>query len=142
MPAVSTCLAPSCKTKVEGTVASCPTCGGRMRTPRSVRIAGWVLLICGVFLAGFMSYLWQALAPSMAHPGETSGGATFTGTAQQAQAIFTTFGAVTVFGLAASAYGLWMIVTGRRSVAMMIGVLVLAAALIVIAWQTMAVLPA
>ena len=39
------------------------------------------------------------------------------------------------------AYGLWMIVTGRRSVAMMIGVLVLAVALIAIACQTMAVLP-
>ncbi|MGN6820107.1 MAG: hypothetical protein ACTHJR_15690 [Sphingomonas sp.] len=142
MSAVSTCLAPSCRTKVEGTVATCPACGGRMRTPRSVRVAGWVLLVCGVFLTGLMSYLWQALAPSMANPGATAGGATFTGTADQAQAIVTMFGAVIVFGLAAIAYGLWMIVTGRRSIAMMIGVLVLAALLIGIAWRTMAVLPA
>ena len=141
MPAVSTCLAPSCRTVAEGTVATCPACGGKMRTPRTVRVAGWVLLVCGVFLAGFMSYLWSALAPSMAHPGDTAGGATFTGTAEQARAIFTMFGAVIVFGLASIAYGLWMIVTGRRSIAMMIGVLVLAAALIAIAWRTMAVLP-
>lgn len=141
MPAVSTCLAPSCRTTAEGTVATCPACGGRMRTPRSVRMAGWVLLVCGVFLAGLMSYLWSALAPSMAHPGDTVGGTSFTGTADQARAIVTMFGAVIVFGLAAIAYGLWMIVTGRRSIAMMIGVLVLAAILIGIAWRTMAVLP-
>jgi hypothetical protein len=53
-----------------------------------------------------------------------------------------TFGAVIVFGLGSIAYGLWMIVTGRRSIAMMIGVLVLAAVLIAVAWRTMAVLPA
>ncbi|HEX7695708.1 MAG TPA: hypothetical protein VF409_14545 [Sphingomonas sp.] len=141
MPAVSTCLAPSCRTVAEGTVTVCPACGGKMRTPRAVRAAGWVLLACGAFLAGLMSYLWAVLAPSMAHPGDTVGGTSFTGTADQARAIVTMFGAVIVFGLAAIAYGLWMIVTGRRSVAMMIGVLVLAVALIAIACQTMAVLP-
>jgi MFS family permease len=113
-----------------------------MRTPRSVRIAGWVLLVCGVFLAGFMSYLWAVLAPSMSHPGDTAGATTFNGTAEQARAILNTFGAVIVFGLGSIAYGLWMIVTGRRSIAMMIGVLVLAAVLIAVAWRTMAVLPA
>lgn len=141
MPAVSTCLAPSCRTSVEGTVAVCPACGGKMRTPRTVRVAGWVLLCCGLFLAGLMGYLWFVLAPSMAHPGTMAGGTTFTGTADQAQSIVIMFGAVIVFGLAAIAYGLWLIVTGRRSIAMMIGVLVLAAVLIAIAWRTMAVLP-
>jgi len=141
MPAVSTCLAPSCRTKDEGTVNPCPNCGGKMRTPRTVRIAGWVLLVCGVFLAGFMSYLWSVLAPLMAHPGDTTGGATFTGTAEQAQTIVTVFAAVIVFGLGSIAYGLWMIVTGRRSIAMMIGVLVLAAVLIAISWRAMTVLP-
>jgi len=141
MPAVSTCLAPSCRNQVEGSVSACPACGGKMRTPRTVRIAGWVLLVCGVFLAGFMSYLWSVLAPSMAHPGDTTGGTTFTGTAEQAQTIFTVFAAVIVFGLGSIAYGLWMIVTGRRSIAMMIGVLVLAAALVAISWRAMTVLP-
>ena len=141
MPAVSTCLAPSCRTKVEGTVAICPNCGKRMRTPRSVRIAGWVLVACGVFLVGFMSYLWSVLAPLMSHPGNTTAGATFTGTAEQAQTILNVFGAVIVFGLGSLAYGLWMIVTGRRSIALMIGLLVLAAALIAITWRAMVVLP-
>ena len=53
----------------------------------------------------------------------------------------TVFGAVIVFGLGSIAYGLWMIITGRRSIAMMIGVLVLAAVLIGVAWWAMAVLP-
>jgi MFS family permease len=112
-----------------------------MRTPRTVRAVGWLLLACGVFLVGLMSYLWAVLAPSMAHPGDTTGGTTFTGTAQQAQTILTVFGAVIVFGLGSIAYSLWLIVTGRRSIVMMIGVLVLAAALIAIAWRAMAVLP-
>jgi len=142
MPAVSTCQAPSCRTKVEGTVTICPNCGGKMRTPRTIRALGWLLLACGVFLVGLMSYLWVVLAPAMAHPGDTTGGTTFTGTAEQGQTILTVFGAVIVFGLGSIAYGLWMIVTGRRSIAMMIGVLVLAAALIAIAWRAMAVLPA
>ncbi len=141
MTAVSTCLSPSCRTKVDGTVKICPNCGKRMRTPRTVRAAGWVLLVCGLFLVGLMSYLWAALAPLMAHPGNTAEGATFTGTAQQAQTIFIVFGAVIVFGLGSIAYGLWMIITGRRSIAMMIGVLVLAAVLIGVAWWAMAVLP-
>jgi MFS family permease len=141
MPAVSTCLAPSCRTKVEGTVNPCPNCGGKMRTPRTVRAAGWLLLVCGLFLVGFMGYIWSVLAPAMAHPGDMAGGSTFKGTAQQAQTILSVFGAVIVFGLGSIAYGTWMIVTGRRSIAMMIGVLVLAAALIAITWRAMAVLP-
>jgi len=112
-----------------------------MRTPRTVRALGWLLLACGVFLAGLMSYLWIVLAPAMAHPGDLTGGTTFTGTAEQARTILTVFAAVIVFGLGSIGYGLWMIVTGRRSIAMMIGVLVLAAALIAIAWRAMAILP-
>lgn len=112
-----------------------------MRTPRTVRITGWVLLACGLFLVGFMGYIWSVVAPSMAHPGDRTGGTTFTGTAEQAQTIFTVFAAVIVFGLGSIVYGLWMIVTGRRSIAMMIGVLVLAAALVAIAWRAMTVLP-
>jgi MFS family permease len=141
MPAVSTCLAPSCRTKVEGTVNPCPNCGGKMRTPRTIRALGWLLLACGVFLVGLMSYLWTVLAPAMAHPGDLTGGTTFTGTAEQGRTILTVFGAVIVFGLASIGYGLWMIVTGRRSIAMMIVVLVLAAALIAISWRAMTVLP-
>jgi MFS family permease len=112
-----------------------------MRTPRTVRALGWLLLACGIFLIGLMSYLWTVLAPAMAHPGDLTGGTTFTGTAEQGRTILTVFGAVIVFGLGSTVYGLWMIVTGRRSIAMMIAVLVLAAALIAISWRAMTVLP-
>jgi hypothetical protein len=142
MPAAtSNCLSSSCKTRVEGTVTTCPNCGGKMRTPRSVRISGWLLLACGVFLAGFMSYIANSLAPSMLHPGATTGGTTFTGNAEQARTIFTMFGAIIAFGLAGIGYGLFMIVTGRRSLVLMFGVLGLAVVLLALVWRTMLVLP-
>jgi len=112
-----------------------------MRTPRTVRARVLLLLAFCFCRAGWMSYLWIVRAPAMAHPGDLTGGTTFTGTAEQARTILTVFAAVIVFGLGSIAYGLWMIVTGRRSIAMMIGVLVLAAVLIAIAWRAMAVLP-
>jgi MFS family permease len=112
-----------------------------MQTPRAVRISGWVLLVCGVFLAGLIGYITSLMAPAMMHPGEFAGGTTFNGTAQQAQSIFMLFGAIIVFGLAGILYGLWMIVTGRRNIAMMISVLVLAVALVAATVWTMSVLP-
>jgi MFS family permease len=103
---------------------------------------GWLLLFCGVFLAGLIGYIANLMAPSMTHPGELTGGMTFNGTAQQAQSIFMLFGAIIVFGLASILYGLWMIITGRRSIALMIGVLALALALFLVAGRTMTILPA
>jgi hypothetical protein len=112
-----------------------------MLTPRAVRISGWLLLLCGIFLAGLIGYIAHAMAPSMTHPGELAGGMTFNGTAQQAQSIFILFGTIIVFGVASILYGFWMIVTGQRSIALMIGVLALAVVLLLVAARTMWVLP-
>jgi len=141
MPAVSTCLAPSCRTKVEGTVTQCPNCGGRMRTPRGVKIAGGFLLACGVFLVGMMGYLYYVMAPSMGNPGVETGGMTYNGTAEQARTILLLFATVAAFGVGASFYGLFMLFTGRRSRPIMLLVLALAAAIAGMCWWTMQVIP-
>lgn len=141
MPAMSTCLNSQCRTKVEGTVDKCPNCGGRMRTPRRVRIAGGVLLACGAFLAGVMGYLYYLLSPTMLHPGAQIGGTTFNGTAEQARTILMLFGTIAAFGVASMSYGLFMLFTGRRSVAIMLVVLALAVALGGMVWWTLQVIP-
>jgi hypothetical protein len=113
-----------------------------MRTPRSVRTSGYVLALCGLFLVVVTGWLANALLPSMSHPGVQVGGTIFSGTAEQARAILSLFGAVGAFGTGAIAYGAWMIVTGRRSVAMMLGVLALALVLAGMCWWTLTKLPA
>ncbi|QDZ07773.1 hypothetical protein FPZ24_09980 [Sphingomonas panacisoli] len=141
MPATSTCLNSRCRTSVEGTMAKCPNCGGGMRTPRRVRIAGGFLLACGAFLAGMMGWLYYALSPTMLHPGTRIGGTTFNGTAEQARTILMLFATIAAFGAGSMFYGLWMLFTGRRSIALMLVVLALAVAIGGMCWWTMQVVP-
>jgi hypothetical protein len=136
MPATSTCLAPSCRTSVEGEVALCPVCGGRMRTPRDVRRAGWLLAVLGLFLTGFIGWIALATAPSLLRPGVEIEGATFTGTAEQARMIFTLFGAVIVFALGIIANGVVQIATGARHRPLTVATLALAGLLMVYALVT------
>ena len=131
-----------CRTQVEGTVTKCPACGGRMRTPRRVRIAGGVLLACGGFLAGMMGWLYYAMSPTMLHPGTQVGGTTFNGTAEQARTVLMLFATIAAFGVGSMFYGLFMLFTGRRSVAIMLVVLALAVAIAGMCWWTLQVLPA
>lgn len=112
-----------------------------MRTPRRVRIVGSVLLACGGFLAGMIGYLYYALSPTMLHPGVEIGGTKFNGIAEQAHTILMLLGTVAAFGAGSMFYGLWMLFTGRRSVAIMILVLALAATLGVMCWWTLQVIP-
>ena len=112
-----------------------------MRTPRGVRIAGGVLLACGGFLVGMMGYLFYILAPSMMHPGDSLGGTTYRGTAEQARMILTLFATVAAFGVGSMFYGLFMLFTGRRSKAIMAIVLALAILLAGMCWWVMQVIP-
>ncbi len=142
MTAVSTCTSLSCRTKVEGTVAKCPTCGARMWTPQRNRISGGALLVLGVFLAGLMGYLYYIMAPSMAQPGVELGGMIYNGTPAQARAIQTLFATVALFGVVAGFYGLYMLYTGMRSKVMMFVMLGLGAAILGVGYWAMQVLPA
>ncbi len=137
MQATSKCNNFACRLTVEGQVATCPNCGTRMRTPGTVRKLGWVLLVLGMFLVGMMGIVTLNTAGIMSHPGDEIGGSSFTGDAAQGRMILTLFGAVIVFGLGTMASGIYQIRTGQRSRVIVIGTLLMAAALGVVAWLTM-----
>lgn len=138
MPATSTCVSPLCHTTVEGSVKTCPKCGKRMQSSRGVRLFGWVLTIIGGLLAAGAGYLRLALARIAEHPGQTVDGMTFSGTAEQGQAMLSLIGGMFGFGVFSLAYGIWMIVTGRRSLVMVALGLVAAAGVYYLARQASA----
>ncbi len=137
MAEISTCTNFSCRAKVEDSVEKCPRCGKKMRTPKTVRRLGWVLLALGLFLIVLMGTITWNLAPMMMHPGDpTATGSSFTGTADQARMILRLFAVVIVFGVATAFNGIWQIVTGRRNLVIMWIVLGIAGVLLVYAWIT------
>lgn len=138
MADISTCTARGCGTTAEGDVTTCPQCGKRMLTARRVRTLGWILVVLGLFLAGFMGYIAWSLYPAMTHPGEASpyDGSRFTGTADQAAMILDLFWLVIGCGVLSIVNGLWQIVTGRRNLLFMMASLLLFAVILVAAWQT------
>ena len=115
----------------------CPQCGRTLRPPKTGRLRGWLQVLLGLFLVGFMGLLTYNLAPMMLTPGESvGGGGRFTGTAEQGLLILGLFGLIITFGLGSVASGLWLIATGRRSkwiIALMIGLFVL---VMLAAWFT------
>lgn len=113
----------------------CPRCGQQLRTATHVRRLGWVLLVIGLFLVGLMGTITYNVAPLMLRAGEDgSGGASFTGTWEQALIILGLFGLVIMFGLASIFSGLWQIATGRRNKWIFIFMLGLFFLLILAAW--------
>jgi hypothetical protein len=137
MPAKSICYSPLCGHSVEGSVPRCPQCGARMRTPRTVRLLGLLMLLCGITLAGIMGTLIWNTWWEFAHPGQqTYSGTSFTGTADEGSMILQLFWLVFVFGIAAMAAGLWQMITARRDKIVIIGVLVLAVVVFLVARNT------
>lgn len=72
-------------------------------------------------------------APIMLSSGSTSGGTSFSGTPEQAILILGLFGMVIVFGFAAILAGVFQIITGRRSIWIIIAILVLTFLLVAVA---------
>jgi len=109
-----------------------------MCTPSTERRLGLPMLLCGVFLTGFVGVITFNLAPMLLHPGQdVYGGRRFTGDADQARTVLQIFWLVIAVGAAAMAAGTWQMVTGRRDHLVMLGVLPLAAALFLAARGTM-----
>lgn len=134
MPAYTVCRDARCATLVEGKVEACPKCGGPMRSVGESPWRGIVLLLCGLFLLAVMGVITWNMYPTLTHPGVTMpDGSSFTGTADQAQITLLLFAAVLVFGLVATANGVYMLVTRQQSRLFMIVSLGLAALLLVIA---------
>ena len=132
----STCLSPLCGITIEGNEKKCPQCGWTMRNARNIRMRGWLLLCCGLFLVLFMGWIAWSLLPTLLRPGVDYENGRFTGTSDQARMILALFGAVILFGAVGTANALYMIVKGRQSRVFVIVTLLLAAALIVGAWLT------
>ena len=134
MPQTSKCLSLACRETVEGSVEKCPKCGTRMRTPKMVRRLGWFLLLVGLFLVVLMGSVTWNMAPALLHP--YAADSNFTGTAEQAGMILRLFAIVIIFGLATMINGTYQIVTGQRNRWIIIGTLLLAVILFVVAWTT------
>lgn len=96
-------------------VARCPQCGSWMPRAQGVRRRGWVLIVLGVLLVAMMGTITFLTAPMMMSR-RASSGAGFTGTPEQALLILGLFGIVMIFGITCIGSGLWQIVTGRRSI--------------------------
>ena len=134
MPAHTVCRDPKCATLVEGKVDACPKCGGPMRSVGESPLRGIVLLLCGLILLVGMGVIAVNMYPTLSNPGvRMPDGSSFTGTADQAQITLLLFAAVIVFGLVATANGVYMLVTKQQSKAFMFVSLGLAALLLVIA---------
>ena len=138
MAETSTCFDLRCGYSMEGRAATCPKCGRKMSSSRTVRIYGTVLVLCGLFLLGLMGTITWTMWPMLMQPGaETAGGSRFTGTADDAEMILWLFALVMLFGLVSLMTGLWQVTTGRRNRWVAIASLGLAAILILYArWTT------
>jgi hypothetical protein len=116
-------------------VAQCPRCGGRMRTAGQVRRLGWVQIVLGLFIVGFMGAITAFVAPLILNAGEPSAtGSRFNGTPEQALLILGLFGIVILFGLVAMLNGVWQIKYGRRNKWLFIVVMTLAGLLVLLGW--------
>lgn len=114
----------------------CPKCGKRMFSSRSIRVRGWLQVVCGLFLLGMMGTITYKLAPSMLGIYTTEDGGRFTGTPEQAKMILSVFGLVIGFGFMSMLSGLWQIVTGRRNKWIFIFMLAFIAILVFYSWYT------
>jgi hypothetical protein len=97
---------------------------------QGVRRRGYVLIVLGFLLVAIMGTITFVTAPTMLSR-RASSGVGFTGTPEQALLILGLFGIVIVFGITCIGSGLWQIVTGRRSIWIVVIVLGLTFLLIV-----------
>ena len=80
-----------------------------------------------------MGFVVSQTAPSLMNPGASSDGMRFSGTPAKARMILAILAAVLAFGLTAVGYGLWQMVTGRRSKRVIYFVVGIAALLVLLA---------
>lgn len=133
-----TCTDPRCGTTVEGKrPGPCPACGGPMRYVGESKLRGALLVGLGLFLVIVMGYIMMATAPTMLRPGADVGGTRFTGTAEQGRTAMLLFGAIVALGATSTAYGIYMLVTGRQSKVFMLAALLLFLVLGYFGWTIM-----
>ncbi len=110
----------------------CPKCGTTLQSRRWSRRFGLVLVICGLIVCGIMGYIVSEMESALLKPGSIP--TQFSGTPGKARMILVIFGAVLTFGLTAFGYGLYQMLTGRRSKRVIYFVVALAALLLLLAY--------
>src|SRR5687768_3154042 len=116
MADTSTCFDLRCGHIAAGRIETCPKCGRKMHSSRTVRVYGVVMMLCGLVLLGVMGPVTYYTLPELTHPGqELADGTRFTGSGDEADMILWLFGLVLLFGLVALLTGLWQVATGRRN---------------------------
>jgi len=95
-------------------MSHCPQCGRGIQSKRWSRRCGWILLVAGFFISAVMALVLLALGPGLVGAAG-GGGLRFSGSAGEARLALGIIGAVTLFGLITTGYGVFQIVTGRRS---------------------------
>ncbi|CAN5401012.1 hypothetical protein BH10ACI3_BH10ACI3_24140 [soil metagenome] len=103
----------NCGYQAETIATLCPQCKRQLHTSSSIRVRGFLLMVCGGILVPFMGYisLWMVNAAANPNPG----GAKFNGTNEQLLMIFGICGLVILFGLLAFVTGIFQAITGRRN---------------------------
>jgi hypothetical protein len=96
-------------------LSHCPQCGSGIQSKRWSRRFGGILFVLGLFISVVMGWTLYATIPMFLHPSATSGGTRFSGTPEQGRLFLGILGAVELFGVTTMCYGLWQVVTGRRS---------------------------
>ena len=95
-------------------VKRCAECGYPLRSGKAVRRLGWVLVVIGTALVGFMGWLSFVVGEIVYRTREgLPGTATFTGDAEDLALITGAFGLVIAIGVGAVFGGAWQIRYGR-----------------------------
>ncbi len=133
MNVVSICYAPLCGHRVIGQARVCPRCGGRMRSPRTIRAFGAVMMGSGLFITALMFAVTSHVPLPVAVSEVDMFGAAVAGGFAQARTAQFFFWFTIAFGIGSAAAGAWQTFTARRDplVTMMVlaltGLLVFAA---------------
>jgi hypothetical protein len=122
-----------CDFKPPDRTTRCPQCGGWIRKAQRIRRLGVVMIFVGILLVGMMGTITAMLAPMILSAGSDPRAAGFQGTPEQGLLILGLFGVIIIFGVAATAAGVFQAVTGRRSIWIVIGVIGLAVVIYVLA---------
>lgn len=123
---------PKCDFETVESLAKCPKCGRRLQSAKKVRILGWLLVLLGGFLVVFMGGIGIYLAGIIADTGQPGKTSRFTGGPEDVLFIFSIFGLVISFGLAAIAGGAWQIWYGKPNRIVMVVMFVVAGLLWII----------
>lgn len=131
MSVSSHCISMTCNTEAPGIVKTCPACGKKMRTSKTLRLLGLGSLVSGLVILGVMGTVTVYLTPMLLHP-NTGGSQGFTGTAEQGQQALWLFAALLAFGAFAAVTGGIQVATGKRNRVTAILALVFAAGVVLL----------